>query len=64
MGNPFKDEMKNLLTGVTDDKTKIEKIYQFLKDHISWNETYSFYGNKAKDAIKLKTGDNGQINIV
>lgn len=64
MGDPFKDEMKNLLTGVTDDKTKIEKIYQFLKDHISWNETYSFYGNKAKDAIKLKTGDNGQINMI
>jgi len=64
MQNPFKDETKALLASVTDEKEKIEKIYSFIKDRISWNEKYSFMGNQYKDAIKDKTGNNGQINMI
>lgn len=64
MQNPFKDETKELLASVTDEKEKIEKIYNYIKSRISWNEKYSFMGNQYKDAIKDKTGNNGQINMV
>lgn len=64
MSNPFRDIMTKELASVTNEKEKIAKIYELLKGLISWNEQYSFYGNKAKDAIKLKTGDNGQINMI
>lgn len=62
--NPFKDQISVLLDTVKTEKTKIERIYSFVKDHIKWNESYSFSGNGWKDAVKNKTGDNGQINIV
>lgn len=64
MSNPYEKETKGLIAGVVDEKEKIEKIYSFLKEHINWNETYSFYGNKAKDAVKSGTGDNGQMNMI
>lgn len=64
ISNPFKDVMTKELASVTDEKEKIAKIYEFVKNHISWNEKYSFHGNNAKDAVKLRTGDNGQINMI
>lgn len=64
MSNPFKNEIKALVDTVKNEKRKIELIYAFIKKKISWNDTYSFYGNKAKEAIKNKTGDNGQINMI
>jgi hypothetical protein len=64
MSDPFKTEIKVLTDTVKSEKKKIELIYSFIKKRISWNESYSFYGNKAKEAIKNKTGDNGQINMI
>jgi len=64
MPNPFKTEVKALTDTVKNEKKKIELIYAFVKKRISWNESYSFYGNKAKEAVKNKTGDNGQINMI
>ncbi|MDD5186141.1 MAG: DUF3857 domain-containing protein [Paludibacter sp.] len=64
MSDPYKDEIKALVSSTTDEKKKIEMIYSFIKDHIRWDESYSFYGNKAKEAVKNRTGDNGQINMV
>ncbi|MDO9154736.1 MAG: DUF3857 domain-containing protein [Paludibacter sp.] len=64
MTNPYKNEIKALISSVTDEKEKIEKIYGFFKENIRWNEKYSFWGNKAKDLPKERTGDNGQINML
>jgi len=64
ISNPYKTEIKALISSVTDEKKKIELIYSFIKDHIRWDESYSFYGNKYKDAVKNGTGNNGQINII
>ena len=64
ISNPYKTEIKALITSVTDEKKKIELIYSFIKDHIRWDESYSFYGNKYKEAVKNGTGNNGQINII
>lgn len=62
--NPFKSEIKALIDTVKDESTKIELVYNFVKKQIKWNNQYSFYGNKWKEAIKNKTGDNGQINMI
>lgn len=64
MSDPYKKEIKKLTDSITDEKTKIELIYSFIKHHIRWNEKYSFFGNKAHEAVKNGTGDNGQINLV
>ena len=64
ISNPYKTEIKALISAVTDEKKKIELIYSFIKDHIRWDESYSFYGNKYKEAVKNGTGNNGQINII
>jgi len=64
MSNPYEDKIKTIIGTTTDEMKKIELIYSFIKSHIRWNETYSFSGNKAKEAIKNGTGDNGQINMI
>jgi len=64
MSNPYKDEIKSLLSSVTDENKKIEMIYSFIKEHIRWDESYSFYGNRAREAVKNGTGNNGQINMI
>jgi len=64
MSNPFKVETRALVDTVKDDKKKIELIYAFVKRKIKWNDSYSFSGNHTKDAIKSRTGDNGQINMI
>lgn len=61
--NPYKKEINTLINGVSDEKTKIEIIYQFLKEKIRWNEKYAFTSNPS-DAIKNGTGNNAQINAV
>jgi hypothetical protein len=64
MSSPFKEEIKVLTDTVKSEKKKIELIYSFIKNHISWNGNYSFFGNKYKEALKNGTGDNGQINMI
>lgn len=62
--NPYKDEIKALVGNTTDKKEKINKIYSFIKEHIKWNERYSFSDSNPKDAAKKGTGNNAQINIL
>ena len=64
MSNPYKDEIKSLIATTQDDEEKIGKIYKFVKEKIRWNEKYAFYGNKTKEMINQKTGDNSQINML
>lgn len=61
--NPYKKEINALLNGESDEKKKIEIIYQFLKEKIRWNEKYAFTSNPM-DAIKDGTGNNAQINAI
>lgn len=64
MSNPYKNEVKAIVAASSSKDETIEKIYALIKEKIRWNESYSFWGNKAKDAVKNGTGDNGQINMV
>jgi len=62
--NPYKEEIKALVSNVTDKQEKIKLIYAFIKEHIKWNEHYSFSDSNPKDAAKKGTGNNAQINIL
>jgi len=64
LSNPYKDETKSLIAGVTDEMEKIEKIYAFIKEKIRWNDSYSFVGEHPKEAYKNGSGDNAQINYI
>ncbi|MCL2073413.1 MAG: DUF3857 domain-containing protein [Marinilabiliaceae bacterium] len=62
--NPYKSETKEIVSSVTDEEERISKIYDLIKNKIRWNDTYSFYGNESKNAVKKGVGNNAQINIV
>lgn len=57
---PFKDEIKQF-KGISDEKTKIEAVYNLIKQKIRWDGSYAFTGNPG-EAIKNGTGNNVQIN--
>lgn len=64
VSNPWKDEIKTLTASITEEKDKIEKIYEFVKKRVRWNEIYSFMGESPKEAAKNGTGNNAQINFL
>lgn len=65
MRNPYRNEMASLsLDKYTQNMDKIAAIYTFLKKKISWNGTYSIYGDGVKKAVKNGTGSNADINFV
>jgi len=64
ISNPYKDEIKNSVTTITNEEDKIEKIYSIIKDKIRWNEKYSLMNCNPKEAVKFGVGNNGQINMV
>ena len=64
MGNPWKDETAKLLTGITNEEEKIKAIYDFVKNHVRWNDNYALIGENPKEAVKNGTGSNAQINYL
>ena len=62
--NPFKDETKDIENNYTDEEERIAKIYEMVTNNIRWNDIYSFWGYKVKDAIKQGVGNNAHINFV
>jgi transglutaminase-like putative cysteine protease len=61
--NPFKKEIAALISTIVEEKEKIEAIYQFVKEKISWNESYALISNPS-EAVKNGKGNNAQINAV
>lgn len=54
---------KSLLTE-GDEITRTKNIYEFVKNHFTWNEKYSIWqGNKVKKAFDEKKGNVAEINI-
>jgi len=62
MKNPWKEEIAKLLSNITDEKVKIELLYDFVKKHVRWNDSYALIGDDPKEALKNGTGSNAQIN--
>ena len=62
--DPYRDEIKALVSQTKDETEKIQLVYSYIKNKIRWNEVYDFMGDNVKSAIKNGTGNNAQINIV
>jgi hypothetical protein len=62
--DPYREEIKTLVSQTKEDNEKIQLIYSFIKSKIRWNEVYDFMGDNVKAAVKNGTGNNAQINIV
>jgi hypothetical protein len=57
-------EVDQCIAGVTDDLTKAQKIYDFIKGWYRWNEKNNFTSQDGiKKAFEAKTGDVADINL-
>lgn len=63
--NYFKEEVDQLLIGVTDPKERVTKIFDFVKQKIKWNEQLSMWSYKGvKKAYKEGVGNTADINLI
>lgn len=60
----FKDYIPHDIKQETDVLKKAKMVYEFIRDHYTWNDTYNiFKDSNVKKAFKEKTGSVGEINI-
>ncbi|WP_299255757.1 transglutaminase [uncultured Aquimarina sp.] len=61
----YKDDVENLLTGVTNEIEKTSLIYTFVKNKMNWNKKRGVYARKGvKKAYKETTGNTAEINLM
>ena len=62
--NFFKEEIDQLIAG-SEDKEKMVKIFDFVKNQVTWNGNYGiFVENGAASAFRSKTGNIADINLL
>ncbi|MCF6214301.1 MAG: DUF3857 domain-containing protein [Flavobacteriaceae bacterium] len=62
--NFLKADILNQITGITTDKEKAFKLFQFIKTQIKWNGIYGKYTDKGiKKAYKEHAGNVADINL-
>ena len=62
--NFFEKNVDESLLAEGDEITRAKNIYEFVKNHFTWNEKYSIWqGNKVKKAFDEKKGNVAEINI-
>lgn len=61
----FKEDLHALLAGITDEKEKLEVIFNYIKNRMAWN---GYYGYECRDNIRkaydMKSGNIGEINLM
>ncbi|MAP55924.1 DUF3857 domain-containing protein [Altibacter sp.] len=63
--NYFKDDIDQLLSGVTNKEEKILKIFEFVKSKMNWNGYHGMFANEGvKKAYKSSTGNVADINLM
>ena len=61
----FEEDLKKVLSGVTDPVQKANVILQFVKNKVKWNGNRGFTSeNGVKTAYKSGTGNVGDINLL
>lgn len=61
----FEEDLKAILEGLKTSNEKIEAIFNFVKNRMTWNEKYGVYTNDGvKKAYKQKTGNVSEINLI
>jgi transglutaminase-like putative cysteine protease len=62
--NHFKDEIDQLIDGVSGQKEKMMRIFEFVKSKITWNSGYGIFTDEgAKEAYKEGSGNVAEINL-
>ncbi|HDZ07110.1 hypothetical protein LCGC14_0166540 [marine sediment metagenome] len=62
--NFFEKNVDKKLLTEGDELTRAKNIFEFVKDHFTWNEKYSIWqDNKVKTAFDEKRGNVAEINI-
>ncbi len=63
--NHFKDDLANLIDGISLPEERTDAIYQFVKNKIKWNETYGKYTSTKgiKNAYNEGIGNVAEINL-
>ncbi|MAP79887.1 MAG: transglutaminase [Aequorivita sp.] len=63
--NYFKDDLKNLISGISNPVEKTNKIYSFLLNKMTWNKYLGYYtSDGVKDAYKKGSGNVAEINLI
>jgi Domain of Unknown Function with PDB structure (DUF3857)/Transglutaminase-like superfamily len=61
----FKDDLANIIEGITLPQERMQAIFQFVKTKIKWNEIYGKYTSTKgiKNAYNEGTGNVAEINL-
>lgn len=63
--NYFETDLQAVLNSASTPTEKTIAVFDFVKQHMSWNGNYSSFTNKGvKDAYKDRTGNVGEINLM
>ena len=63
--NYFEDDLDNLLNGVSNPKEKIERVFSYVVNKMTWNNYVSYYTNEGvKEAYKKGSGNIADINLM
>ncbi|WP_130736641.1 DUF3857 domain-containing protein [Flavobacterium sp. J27] len=61
----FEDDLKTILEGLTTPNQKMQAIYNFVKNKMTWNEHFGVITDKGvRKAYKEKTGNVAEINLM
>ncbi len=61
----FKEDIDNLLSGVSNMQDKMMAIYKFVKNKMTWNKVHSIYVNDGvRKAYKEGSGNVAEINLI
>ncbi len=63
--NYFEDDLDNLLSGVSSPEEKINRIFSYVVNKMTWNNYTSYYTNEGvKEAYKKGSGNVADINLM
>ncbi|MCD7901939.1 MAG: DUF3857 domain-containing protein [Bacteroides sp.] len=64
MRNPFRDEMQAMALDKFSTDEKIVALFNFLKQKITWDESYALFGRDIRKAIKEGKANNAVLNFI
>ncbi len=63
--NFYNDELDEIIAGLSDPMMKAEKIFNYVKQTVKWNDYLGFFpDNGTKKAFKEGSGNTGDINLL
>lgn len=61
----YQEDLKTLLSGISDEEEKISKVFDYVKNRMVWNNKYRVGTTVGvKKAYKEKTGNAAEINLM